>query len=87
MKMPFGYILIFDGSNFQIVSVLLATSGAVLSIKNFENSFSNTHQRIGLVLYALIWIQPLIGFCRPDRYIRTSNFRRFILWVSSIRES
>ncbi|KAG5561915.1 hypothetical protein RHGRI_004829 [Rhododendron griersonianum] len=36
----------------QTVSVLLATAGAVLSIKSFENSFNNHHQRIGLALYA-----------------------------------
>ncbi|XP_042518876.1 cytochrome b561 domain-containing protein At4g18260 [Macadamia integrifolia] len=51
----------------QILSVLLATAGAVLSIKNFENSFSNNHQRIGLALYGVIWVQVLIGLFRPQR--------------------
>jgi len=51
----------------QIVAVVLATAGAVLSISNFENAFNNTHQRIGLALYGFIWLQPLIGFLRPDR--------------------
>lgn len=51
----------------QIVAVLLAIVGAVLSVKNFDNSFNNSHQRIGVVLYALILIQPLIGLCRPHR--------------------
>ncbi|XP_022777279.1 cytochrome b561 domain-containing protein At4g18260-like isoform X2 [Durio zibethinus] len=51
----------------QILAVLLATIGAVMSIKNFENSFSNSHQRLGLALYGAIWMQTLIGFFRPRR--------------------
>jgi hypothetical protein len=51
----------------QIVAVVLATAGAALSIRNFENAFDNTHQRIGLALYGFVWLQPLIGFLRPDR--------------------
>ncbi|KAI8568089.1 hypothetical protein RHMOL_Rhmol02G0170300 [Rhododendron molle] len=53
----------------QIVSVLLATAGAVLSIKSFENSFNNHHQRIGLALYAAILLQAFIGFRRPHRQV------------------
>lgn len=53
----------------QILAVLLATVGAVMSIKNFENSFSNHHQRLGLALYAAIWMQTFIGFFRPPRLI------------------
>ena len=56
----------------QIVAVVLATAGAVLSISNFENAFNNTHQRIGLALYGFIWLQPLIGFLRPDRLDRAA---------------
>ncbi|CAN6350189.1 unnamed protein product [Urochloa humidicola] len=88
--MPIGVLLIRVSSNVksaktvkllfywhvgsQIVAVILATAGAVLSISNFENAFNNTHQRIGLALYGFIWLQPLIGFLmRPDRGMR---FRR-----------
>lgn len=74
-------ILYYSHVILQIVSVLLATSGAVLSIKNFENSFSNTHQRIGLVLYALIWIQPLIGSCRPNRGVKVRSLWYFVHWL------
>ncbi|XP_058101116.1 cytochrome b561 domain-containing protein At4g18260-like [Magnolia sinica] len=65
----------------QIASVLLTTAGAVMSIKNFENSFSNTHQRIGLALYALMWLQPLIGFCRPQRGVRGRSIWYFVHWI------
>uniref|UniRef100_A0ACD5U0B0 Uncharacterized protein n=1 Tax=Avena sativa TaxID=4498 RepID=A0ACD5U0B0_AVESA len=83
--MPVGVLLIRVSSNVrsakavralfychvasQIAGVALATAGAVLSVKNFENAFDNTHQRIGVALYGLIWLQPVIGFLRPDRDI------------------
>lgn len=51
----------------QIAAILLATAAAVMSLMNFENSFSNAHQRIGLATYALIWVQPLVAFLRPER--------------------
>ncbi|KAI6697146.1 hypothetical protein NL676_017265 [Syzygium grande] len=51
----------------QMLSVLLATAGAIMSIKNFGNLFNNHHQRIGLVLYGIIWLQALVGFLRPVR--------------------
>ncbi|KAF8043502.1 hypothetical protein BT93_A1731 [Corymbia citriodora subsp. variegata] len=51
----------------QMLSVLLATAGAIMSIKNFSNSFNNHHQRMGLVLYGIIWLQALAGFLRPVR--------------------
>ncbi|KAL9260970.1 Cytochrome b561 domain-containing protein [Drosera capensis] len=55
----------------QILSVLLSTAAAVLSIKNFGNSFSNIHQKVGLSLYLAIWIQTLVGFSKPQRGTRT----------------
>jgi hypothetical protein len=90
--MPVGVLLIRVSSNVrsakavrvlfychvasQIAGVALATAGAVLSVKNFENAFNNTHQRIGLAIYGLIWLQPLVGFLRPDRLgTRLSSIR------------
>ncbi|KAF3443569.1 hypothetical protein FNV43_RR13256 [Rhamnella rubrinervis] len=43
-----------------------ATAGAVISFRNFNNTFNNNHQRIGITLYGLIWLQALIGFLRPQ---------------------
>ncbi|KAF5822252.1 putative cytochrome b561/ferric reductase transmembrane [Helianthus annuus] len=51
----------------QVLGVLLACAGAILSVMSFENSFNNTHQKIGLALYAAILLQMLVGFCRPNR--------------------
>ncbi|PIA41557.1 hypothetical protein AQUCO_02200178v1 [Aquilegia coerulea] len=66
----------------QVLSVLLATAGAVLSIKNFENTFNNNHQRIGLGLYGIIWVQALIGFFRPKRGSKQRSMWFFVHWFS-----
>jgi len=51
----------------QMLSVLLSTAGAVMSIKNFNNSFDNHHQRIGVGVYGIVWLQALTGLLRPRR--------------------
>lgn len=60
-------ILFYVHAISQTCVVLLATAGAVMSIKNFNNSFNNYHQRIGVVLYGIVWLQALVGFLRPRR--------------------
>uniref|UniRef100_A0ACD5T7C5 Uncharacterized protein n=1 Tax=Avena sativa TaxID=4498 RepID=A0ACD5T7C5_AVESA len=95
--MPLGVLLIRVSSNVssakavralfychvasQIAGVALATAGAVLSVKNFENAFDNTHQRIGLALYGLIWLQPVIGFIRPDRGVKARSVWYLAHWL------
>ncbi|KAB5534287.1 hypothetical protein DKX38_017373 [Salix brachista] len=65
----------------QILSVLLATTGAILSIKSFENSFYNNHQRIGLGLYGAIWVQAVAGFLRPHRGNKRRSTWYFVHWI------
>ncbi|PIN20274.1 hypothetical protein CDL12_07037 [Handroanthus impetiginosus] len=65
----------------QVLSVLLVTVGAVLSIRKFENLFNNTHQRIGLALYGAIYLQVLIGFRRPKRGTRSRSTWYFLHWI------
>ncbi|XP_043700953.1 cytochrome b561 domain-containing protein At4g18260-like [Telopea speciosissima] len=65
----------------QILSVLLATAGAVMSIRNFENSFSNNHQRLGLALYGVIWMQVIVGFFRPQRGTKGRSVWYFAHWA------
>ncbi|KAG9447994.1 hypothetical protein H6P81_014122 [Aristolochia fimbriata] len=74
-------ILFYSHVISQVASILLATAGAVLSIINFENSFSNTHQRIGLALYGFILLQPVIGFCRPHRGVKGRSRWYFVHWA------
>ncbi|XP_010529155.1 PREDICTED: cytochrome b561 domain-containing protein At4g18260-like [Tarenaya hassleriana] len=59
----------------QILAVLLATAGAIMSLRTLENSFNNTHQRLGLALYAAMWLQFLTGVFKPSR-----ESRRRIKW-------
>ncbi|XP_066306740.1 cytochrome b561 domain-containing protein At2g30890-like [Miscanthus floridulus] len=68
----------------QTVAVLLATGGAVLSLMNFENSFSNSHQRVGLALYGVMWLQPIIGFFRPERGVKVRSLWYFLHWLLGI---
>ncbi|CAH2078673.1 unnamed protein product [Thlaspi arvense] len=52
---------------FQILAVVLATIGAIISLRTLENSFDNNHQRLGLALYAAMWLQFLTGVFKPSR--------------------
>lgn len=65
----------------QTLSLVLATTGAIMSIKTFENSFSNNHQRIGLALYAAIWVQAILGFFRPQRGSKKRSIWYFLHWM------
>ncbi|KAK1698768.1 hypothetical protein QYE76_015465 [Lolium multiflorum] len=77
-------VLFYSHVALQIAAVVLATAGAVLSVKNFENAFNNTHQRIGLALYGLIWLQPVIGFIRPDRGVKARSVWYLAHWLLGI---
>ncbi|WOL11000.1 cytochrome b561 domain-containing protein [Canna indica] len=65
----------------QILASLMATAAAVLSLTNFENSFNNAHQRIGLALYGLIWVQPVIAFLRPHKGMKIRSVWYFLHWL------
>ncbi|KAF8029443.1 hypothetical protein BT93_E1985 [Corymbia citriodora subsp. variegata] len=65
----------------QVLALILATSGAILSIKTFENSFNNHHQRIGLILYVAIWVQALTGLLRPRRGTKRRSIWYFLHWI------
>ncbi|KAL1562588.1 cytochrome b561 domain-containing protein-like protein [Salvia divinorum] len=65
----------------QVLSVLLVTVGAILSIRNFENAFNNTHQRLGLALYVAICMQLILGFKRPKRGARARSAWYLLHWL------
>ncbi|KAL5573078.1 hypothetical protein UlMin_022675 [Ulmus minor] len=65
----------------QVFAVLLSTAGAVMSFKNFNNAFNNNHQRIGVALYGIIWLQALIGFLRPHRGSKGRSVWFFMHWI------
>ncbi|MED6149544.1 hypothetical protein PIB30_063551 [Stylosanthes scabra] len=63
------------------VAVLIATAGAIMSIKNFNNSFNNNHQRLGLALYGVVWLQVIAGIFRPQRGSRARRMWFFGHWI------
>ncbi|KAL6140428.1 hypothetical protein ACLB2K_058727 [Fragaria x ananassa] len=63
------------------LSLLLSTAGAVMSFRNFNNSFNNKHQRLGVGLYGLIWLQALIGIVRPQRDSRGRRMWFLVHWI------
>ncbi|OAY57327.1 cytochrome b561 domain-containing protein At2g30890 [Manihot esculenta] len=74
-------ILFYLHSISQMLSVLLATAGAVMSVKNFNNAFNNHHQRIGVALYGIVWLQVLIGLLRPQRGSKARSIWFFWHWM------
>lgn len=49
--------------------MLAVICSAVVAILKFDNKFHYTHERLGLALWILVWIAPLLGFIRPDQYV------------------
>ncbi|XP_057763813.1 cytochrome b561 domain-containing protein At2g30890-like isoform X2 [Salvia miltiorrhiza] len=60
-------IIFYTHAITQVCAVLLATAGGLISIKYFDNSFSNHHQKIGLLFYAAILLQTMLSIWRPQR--------------------
>ncbi|XP_054799837.1 cytochrome b561 domain-containing protein At2g30890-like [Prosopis cineraria] len=65
----------------QKVAVIVATVGAIMSIKNFNNAFNNNHQRVGVALYGIIWLQALLGIFRPRRGSKRRSVWFFLHWI------
>ncbi|KAI4305999.1 hypothetical protein L6164_029318 [Bauhinia variegata] len=65
----------------QMLAVLLGTAGAIMSIKNFNNSFNNNHQRVGVALYGIIWLQAILGIFRPQRESKRRSVWFFPHWI------
>ncbi|KAK7359624.1 hypothetical protein VNO77_01586 [Canavalia gladiata] len=74
-------VLFYLHVGFQMLSVLLATVGAAMSLKKFENSFDNNHQKLGLALYGAILMQAFIGFFRPHRGKKERSYWYFLHWI------
>lgn len=65
----------------QTLAVILATVGAILSLLKFNNKFQYTHQRLGLGLYIILWLQPIVGLLRPERGMKGRSFWYFVHWL------
>ncbi|XP_076943775.1 cytochrome b561 domain-containing protein At2g30890-like [Bidens hawaiensis] len=74
-------IMFFIHAVTQIMSVILVTAGAVLSVKNFSNTFNNMHRRLGVALYGLVLLQALSGLLRPSRGGKTRSTWFYTHWL------
>lgn len=59
--------LVYAHIAIQTVAVLAVICAAVVGIVKFDNSFVYTHERLGLALWILVWLAPLVGLVRPDQ--------------------
>ncbi|XP_028793853.1 cytochrome b561 domain-containing protein At2g30890-like [Neltuma alba] len=75
-------IIFYVHAVLQHVAVIVATAGAIMSIKNFNNLFNNTHQRIGVALYGIIWPQLLLGIFRPQRGSKRRSAWYLSHWIA-----
>lgn len=80
-------IIFYAHAILQMLAVLLATAGAIMSIKNFNNLFNNNHQRLGVALYGIIWLQVLVGIFRPQRGSKRRSVWFFAHWIIGIAVS
>ncbi|KAG2249380.1 hypothetical protein Bca52824_089008 [Brassica carinata] len=55
-------VFFYHHAIFQIVAVVLATIGAIMSLRTLENSFDNNHQRLGSLCY---YVAPIL-----DRHLQ-----------------
>ncbi|KAI9114543.1 hypothetical protein K1719_014241 [Acacia pycnantha] len=74
-------IIFYVHAILQKVAVLVATVGAIMSIKNFNNAFNNNHQRVGVALYGIMWLQALLGIFRPERGSKRRSVWFFVHWI------
>ncbi|XP_019462697.1 PREDICTED: cytochrome b561 domain-containing protein At4g18260-like isoform X2 [Lupinus angustifolius] len=80
-------IIFYVHAILQMLAVLLTTTGAIMSIKNFNNLFNNNHQRLGVGLYGVIWLQVLVGIFRPQRGSKRRSVWFFAHWMLGIAVS
>lgn len=74
-------ILFYLHVGLQTLAVILATAGAIISLIKFNNKFWYTHQRLGLCLYIIVWLQPIMGFLRPQRGMKWRCLWYFVHWI------
>lgn len=51
----------------QTIAVLASIAGAAVGIAKFDNKFAYTHERLGIALYVVVWLAPLVGLIRPEQ--------------------
>ncbi|KAM3301406.1 cytochrome domain-containing protein [Capsicum chacoense] len=80
-------IILYTHTTLQILSFLLVTVATIMSIGNFDNSFTNNHQKIGLAIYGAIWLQAATGVFKPDRESKGRSIWFSIHWLLGVTVS
>ncbi|XP_041989608.1 cytochrome b561 domain-containing protein At2g30890-like [Salvia splendens] len=80
-------IIFYTHAITQVCAVLVAAAGGVISIKHFDNAFTNQHQIIGLLFYAAIWFQTMLTIMRPHRGSRGRKIWYVVHWLVGIAAS
>nr|PNR59683.1 hypothetical protein PHYPA_002475 [Physcomitrium patens] len=62
--------LVYVHTIIQVVAVLTVICSAAVAVTKFDNSFTYTHERLGLALWILVWLPPLVGLIRPNHDTR-----------------
>lgn len=65
----------------QVIAVLAVICSAVVAITKFDNAFTYTHERLGLALWILVWLAPLVGLIRPQHGVRSRPIWYGIHWI------
>jgi len=73
--------LVYTHIFIQVIAVLAVICAAVVGVTKFDNSFTYTHERLGLALWILVWLAPLVGFIRPEHGGRTRPIWYGIHWL------
>eukprot|EP01018_Ginkgo_biloba_P025328 Gb_09965 [translate_table: standard] len=68
----------------QTLAVAIATAGAIISLMKFHTKFRYTHQRLGLTLYIIVWLQPIVGFLRPKRGMKGRTIWYSVHWILGV---
>ncbi|GLJ08558.1 hypothetical protein SUGI_0091270 [Cryptomeria japonica] len=74
-------VLFYIHVGLQSLAFILATAGAIISLVKFNNKFYFTHRRLGLGLYIIVWLQPIVGFLRPQRGMQGRCLWYFVHWI------
>lgn len=73
--------LVYVHTIIQVVAVLTVICSAAVAVTKFDNSFTYTHERLGLALWILVWLPPLVGLIRPNHGVTTRPIWYALHWL------
>lgn len=63
------------------LGVVAATTGASILFHRIGGPLDFTHQRLGVALMIIMWLQPFIGLARPSKSVATRPYWFVLHWV------